>query len=121
VASAESASALSHVSGVDRLEDIIWEGGSADSPIFATLLGPSDGLSVLPASATGRLGRSLLIGDYVFMTVKTYFVLHCGTVLMTVKTFFVLHCGTSLHRSSGDFVQASASSDYLLPWSSLTC
>jgi hypothetical protein len=32
------------------------------------------------------------------MTVKTFFVLHCGTFLMTVKTFFVLHCGTLSHR-----------------------
>jgi hypothetical protein len=83
---------------VYRLKDIIWEGGLADSSILATLLGPSDGLSVLAASSTDRLGRSLLIGGYLFMTVKTFFVLRCGTFLMTFKTFFVLPCATLLHR-----------------------
>jgi hypothetical protein len=104
VASAESASALSQVGEVDRLKDIIWEGDSSDSSILATLLGPSDGLSVLSASSTGRLGRSLLIGDYLFITVKTFFVLHCGAFLMTVKTFFVLHCGTFLMAVKTFFV-----------------
>jgi hypothetical protein len=104
VASAESALALRQVGEVYRLVAIILEGGSTDSSIPATVLGPSDGLPMLPASPTGHLGRLPLTGDYLFMTVKTFFFLNCGTFLFAVKATFFLYFVTLLFTVKTAFV-----------------
>jgi hypothetical protein len=67
--------ALCQIAEVDRLEIVVFDGGSETFPLLTAAFGLLDGLPALPAGPTGRNGRSSGTRDYLSMIVKGFFLL----------------------------------------------